>query len=110
MKISGLLVSVTMVFREDAGYNITYYYDVYQSFKILTTLFRSDDELPWDRVADDELDTKYPYVCHAELNAILNKNSADVKGCKVGCNIYKYDMRKALMSIHAALCRFIPLQ
>lgn len=21
----------------------------------------SDDELPWDRVADDALDTKYPY-------------------------------------------------
>ena len=23
------------------------------------------------------------YVCHAEMNAILNKNSADVKGCLV---------------------------
>ncbi|EDO37210.1 predicted protein [Nematostella vectensis] len=43
----------------------------------------SDDELPWNRHADDELDTKYPYVCHAEMNAILNKNSADVKGCTV---------------------------
>ena len=43
----------------------------------------SDDELPWDRVADDELDTKYPYVCHAEVNAILNKNSADVNGCTI---------------------------
>lgn len=41
----------------------------------------SDDELPWDRVADDELDTKYPYVCHAEVNSILNKNSTDVNGC-----------------------------
>ena len=40
----------------------------------------SDDDLPWDRVAENELDTKYPYVCHAEVNAILNKNSADVKG------------------------------
>ena len=43
----------------------------------------SDDELPWDRDADSPLDTKYPYVCHAEVNAILNKNSAEVKGCKV---------------------------
>jgi dCMP deaminase len=43
----------------------------------------SDDELPWARKADDELDTKYPYVCHAEVNAILNKNSADVKGCSM---------------------------
>lgn len=32
----------------------------------------SDDELPWGRKADSQLDTKYPYVAHAELNAILN--------------------------------------
>jgi dCMP deaminase len=43
----------------------------------------SDDELPWDREAANELDTKYPYVCHAEVNAILNKNSAEVNGCIV---------------------------
>lgn len=41
----------------------------------------SDDKLPWSREASNKLDTKYPYVCHAEMNAILNKNSADVKGC-----------------------------
>ena len=40
-----------------------------------------DDALPWARQADNFLDTKYPYVCHAELNAILNKNSASLKGC-----------------------------
>ncbi len=34
----------------------------------------SDDELPWDREGDWK-DTKYPYVCHAELNAILNAAS-----------------------------------
>ena len=27
------------------------------------------------------LDTKYMYVCHAEMNAIMNKNSASVEGC-----------------------------
>ncbi|CAN0066591.1 unnamed protein product, partial [Hapterophycus canaliculatus] len=43
----------------------------------------SDDDLPWARQAEEELDTKYPYVCHAEMNAILNKNSADVKGCSI---------------------------
>ena len=32
----------------------------------------SDDEFPWEREADNEEDTKYPYVVHAELNAILN--------------------------------------
>jgi dCMP deaminase len=31
----------------------------------------SDDEFPWERVGDF-LDTKYPYVVHAEPNAILN--------------------------------------
>ncbi|POI32444.1 hypothetical protein CIB84_003804, partial [Bambusicola thoracicus] len=43
----------------------------------------SDDVLPWTRAAAHRLDTKYPYVCHAELNAIMNKNSADVKGCSM---------------------------
>eukprot|EP00076_Gallus_gallus_P039863 XP_025005401.1 deoxycytidylate deaminase isoform X3 [Gallus gallus] len=43
----------------------------------------SDDVLPWTRAAAHSLDTKYPYVCHAELNAIMNKNSADVKGCSM---------------------------
>lgn len=31
----------------------------------------SDDEFPWDRKGK-RLETKYPYVCHSELNAILN--------------------------------------
>ncbi|MCR4780652.1 MAG: dCMP deaminase family protein [Ruminiclostridium sp.] len=34
----------------------------------------ADDEMPWERSADSALDTKYPFVCHAELNAILNSN------------------------------------
>lgn len=41
----------------------------------------SDDLLPWARDSPDGLlETKYPYVCHAEMNAILNKNIASVKG------------------------------
>jgi dCMP deaminase len=40
----------------------------------------SDDHLPWARQADSQLHTKYPFVCHAEVNAILNKCSANVKG------------------------------
>ena len=31
-----------------------------------------DDEFPWERESDDPTKTKYPYVCHSELNAILN--------------------------------------
>ncbi|TDH73081.1 hypothetical protein CCR75_003706 [Bremia lactucae] len=44
-----------------------------------------DDSLPWAResATDSPLDTKYPYVCHAEMNAILNKNSTDIKGCTI---------------------------
>ena len=33
-----------------------------------------DDEFPWDREGN-LLDTKYPFVAHAELNAILNSKT-----------------------------------
>lgn len=39
----------------------------------------SDDDLPWAREGE-WLDTKYPYVCHAELNAILNSPISSLKG------------------------------
>ncbi len=41
----------------------------------------SDDVLPWGREGKP-LETKYLYVCHAELNAILN-SSTDLKNCKI---------------------------
>lgn len=34
----------------------------------------NDDEYPWER-SGDFLDTKYPYVVHAEPNAILNSTN-----------------------------------
>lgn len=40
----------------------------------------SDDEFPWDR---EGAETKYPYVVHAELNAILNANGRDLRGSRV---------------------------
>ena len=40
----------------------------------------SDDEFPWDREGEE---TKYPYVVHAELNAILNANGRDLRGSRV---------------------------
>ncbi|MDD6620043.1 MAG: dCMP deaminase family protein [Eubacteriales bacterium] len=43
----------------------------------------SDDEFPWEREADRETDTKYPYVCHAELNAILNAGGNSLMGCRI---------------------------
>lgn len=42
----------------------------------------SDDEFPWER-SGAENETKYPYVCHAELNAILNARGANLEGCKI---------------------------
>ncbi len=42
----------------------------------------SDDELPWTREGNF-LDTKYPYVCHAELNAVLNSITADLKEARI---------------------------
>lgn len=42
----------------------------------------SDDDLPWAREGEF-LDTKYPYVCHAELNAVLNAISRDLSGCRI---------------------------
>lgn len=42
----------------------------------------ADSRLPWAKRATSggALATKYPYVCHAEMNAILNKNAANVAG------------------------------
>ena len=42
----------------------------------------SDDEFPWERTGE-EIRTKYPYVVHAELNAILNANGRDLRGSKL---------------------------
>jgi dCMP deaminase len=43
----------------------------------------SDEDFPWARVGSNLLETKYPYVCHAELNAILNNIGMDLKNCKI---------------------------
>jgi dCMP deaminase len=42
----------------------------------------SDDILPWAREGEF-IETKYPYVCHAELNAILNSMGRDLRGCSI---------------------------
>ena len=41
----------------------------------------SDDIMPWDREGDF-VNTKYAYVCHSELNAILNSQGS-VKGSRI---------------------------
>ncbi|MEA2030847.1 MAG: dCMP deaminase family protein [candidate division Zixibacteria bacterium] len=48
----------------------------------------SDDELPWGRDGDF-LDTKYPYVCHAEMNAITNaSNKPELEGAKMYVSLF----------------------
>ena len=47
----------------------------------------SDDEMPWERTGDTPLDTKYPFVCHAELNAILNSRNS-VEGCTLYVTLF----------------------
>lgn len=48
----------------------------------------SDDDMPWEREGDSSLDTKYPFVCHAELNAILNSNIGNLGGCTVYVTLF----------------------
>lgn len=47
----------------------------------------SDDVLPWAREGT-YLDTKYPYVCHAELNAVLNSTATNLKGCRIYVGLF----------------------
>lgn len=46
-----------------------------------------DDAMPWAREGDP-LDTKYMYVCHAELNAILNNAGASLRGAKIYTTLF----------------------
>ncbi|MBQ8795956.1 MAG: dCMP deaminase family protein [Clostridia bacterium] len=45
----------------------------------------SDDEYPWER---EGRDTKYPYVVHAELNAILNAHGRSLQGSKLYVTLF----------------------
>lgn len=47
----------------------------------------SDDEFPWDREGD-MLDTKYPFVTHSELNAILNYRGGSLEGTKLYVSLF----------------------
>ncbi|MEF9970038.1 MAG: dCMP deaminase family protein [Ruthenibacterium sp.] len=49
-----------------------------------------DDDMPWEREGGDPLKTKYMYVCHAELNAILNHASGTgtLKGARVYTTLF----------------------
>lgn len=46
----------------------------------------NDDDFPWNNEGEF-LDTKYPYIVHAEPNAILNSD-ADLTGCKIYVTLF----------------------
>ena len=47
----------------------------------------SDDEYPWDREGK-ELETKYPYVVHGELNAILNARNENLENTRMYVTLF----------------------
>lgn len=47
----------------------------------------SDDEIPWDREGEFA-NTKYPYVCHSELNAILNYTGSTLKQSRIYVTLF----------------------
>ncbi len=51
----------------------------------------SDDEFPWSRESgddDDPYSTKYLYVTHSELNAILNYRGGSLEGSKLYVTLF----------------------
>ena len=62
-----------------------------QNNVILTTGYNgfpqgcSDDEIPWNREGEV---TKYPFVVHAELNAILNASGKSLRGSKLYVDLF----------------------
>ncbi|MGL5329434.1 MAG: deoxycytidylate deaminase [Peptostreptococcaceae bacterium] len=47
----------------------------------------SDEDFPWTREGEF-LETKYPYVVHAEQNAILNSRGKTLEGCSIYVNLF----------------------
>jgi dCMP deaminase len=45
----------------------------------------SDDDFPWERTGED---TKYTYVVHAELNAILNSGGKDLRNAVLYVSLF----------------------
>lgn len=65
-----------------------------------------DDQLPWGRDGNF-LDTKYAYVCHAEMNAILN-GSGKMKNCTMYVDLFPCN-ECAKMIIQSGIRRLVYL-
>lgn len=54
------------------------------------------DDIPWDREGSF-VNTKYPYVCHSELNSILNA-SVPLDGCRIYVSLFPcHECAKAII-------------
>ena len=74
-----------------------------ESNRILSTGYNgfpqgcSDDEFPWNR-DEAEGETKYPYVVHAELNAVLTAQGKSLIGAKLYVGLFPCnDCAKAII-------------
>ncbi len=47
----------------------------------------SDDKFPWDKNGPF-IKTKYAYVCHAELNAVINSSIENLGMCSIYCVLF----------------------
>lgn len=47
----------------------------------------SDDDFPWEREGE-KMNTKYPFVTHSELNAILNYRGGSLEGTKLYVSLF----------------------
>lgn len=57
----------------------------------------SDDKYPWGREGS-EYETKYPYVVHAELNAILNARGVNLTGSSIYVSLFPcHECAKAII-------------
>lgn len=67
----------------------------------------SDDEYPWAREGEEN-STKYPYVVHAELNAILNAGGKDLRGSSIYVALFPCnECAKAI--IQSGICEVVYL-
>lgn len=50
----------------------------------------SDEDFPWFREGKTSLDTKYPFVCHSEMNAIINYRGSrkDIEGATIYVTLF----------------------
>ncbi|EER14403.1 Deoxycytidylate deaminase, putative, partial [Perkinsus marinus ATCC 50983] len=48
----------------------------------------NDALLNWGKKGDKPIDSKYWFVCHAEMNAIMNKNQHDIRDCAIYTTLF----------------------